>query len=278
MNQFVPSIVMGFREGLEAFLLIAITLQYLSKIEQVHLKPKVAQGVVVGVVVSAVLGLILSVAADSMGGVANMTKAWESIASFFALCLVTFFIVWMIKHGSNIANHIKAGIDKDMSGMGVFLIAFVVMAREGTEIAIFSFAGKYPFEYVAIGLFIALVITILIYRSLIKVDLSIIFKVTIVYLILQAGFLLGYAIHEGLSSLKGYGLIAADSVLFTQAYNLSSNVFSHKQGLVGIPLHAIFGWYSKPEWLQFSVQYVYTGVLLTYWYIASYKIKSPENL
>ena len=183
----------------------------------------------------------------------------------------------MIRHGSNIANLVKGQIDENMSAIGVFMVSFVVIAREGTEVAIFSFAGKYPFEYTSIGLFGALVITLLTYRSLINANLSLIFKVTIVYLILQAGFLLGYAIHEGLSSLKGYGVLSADNLLLTKAYNLSGNLFSHKDGLLGIPLHALLGWYSKPEWLQFIVQYVYTGILLSYWYIASYKANAKEQ-
>ncbi|WP_369178420.1 hypothetical protein [Candidatus Thiodubiliella endoseptemdiera] len=43
--------------------------------------------------------------------------------------------------------------------------------------------------------------------SLIKVNLSVLFKVTLAYLILQAGFLLGYSLYEGFSALKGYGMI-----------------------------------------------------------------------
>ena len=37
----MPSFIMGFREGLEAFLLIAITLKYITSINQGHLKNKV---------------------------------------------------------------------------------------------------------------------------------------------------------------------------------------------------------------------------------------------
>jgi high-affinity iron transporter len=56
----LPSFIMGFREGLEAFLLIAITLKYITKIDKGHLKNKVFQGVAAGLVISVVLGLILN--------------------------------------------------------------------------------------------------------------------------------------------------------------------------------------------------------------------------
>ncbi len=101
--------------------------------------------------------------------------------------------------------------------------------------------------------------------SLIKVNLSVLFKVTLAYLILQAGFLLGYSLHEGFSALKGYGMIDPNHFVFNKAYNLAGTILSHKDGIFGIPLHVLFGWYSKPEWVQFMMQYVFTVGMFTYW-------------
>ncbi len=266
MSQMIQSMVMGFREGLEAFLLIAIILQYLGKTDQHHLKTKVVHGAAVGLVISLLLGLLLNQLAASLGGVGTLTKVWESAASFVALALVTLFILWMIRHGSDMASHIKGQVDSNLSAWGVFFISLVVIAREGTEIAIFSFAGKYPVSYVMAGIAAALLLTILIYRSLVKINISTLFKVTLAYLILQAGFLLGYAIHEGLSSLKGYELLASDSPIFIRAYDASKTLLSHKDGFIGLPLHILFGWYSKPEWIQFLIQYAYTSTMFLYWY------------
>jgi high-affinity iron transporter len=84
----MPSFIMGFREGLEAFLLIAITLKYITSIDQGHLKNKVIQGCVAGLIISVVLGLLLSLFAEYLGGVSSLTKLWESVASLVALLLV----------------------------------------------------------------------------------------------------------------------------------------------------------------------------------------------
>lgn len=265
MNDMIPGIIMGFREGLEAFLLIGIVLQYLSKSKQAHLKNKVTQGAVAGVVISVILGIILNQIASSLGGIESLTKVWESIASLIALGLVTMFIIWMIRHSSDMVNHIKGEVAANLSPIGLFLISLVIIAREGTEIAIFAFAGKYSSSSVALGILAALIITVLIFKSLIKINLSLLFKITLAYLILQAGYLLGYAFHEGLSSLKGYGMISSDSPLFIKAYNLSKTALSHKDGILGIPLHVTLGWYSKPEWLQFAIQYCYTAIMFAYW-------------
>ncbi|MDG1869980.1 MAG: FTR1 family protein [Candidatus Thioglobus sp.] len=261
----MPSFIMGFREGLEAFLLIAITLKYITSIDQGHLKNKVIQGCVAGLIISVVLGLLLSLFAEYLGGVSSLTKLWESVASLVALLLVSFFIVWMIRHGTHMTQYIKDQVGQSVSANALFWISLIIIAREGTEIAIFSFAGKYPFEVVSMGIVSALILSILIFYSLVKINLSLLFKITLAYLILQAGFLLGYSIHEGFSAMKGYGMIMSDNYIFNKAFNFSNTVLSHKDGILGIPLHVLFGWYSKPEWIQFIVQYLFTFSMFSYW-------------
>ena len=261
----LPSFIMGFREGLEAFLLIAITLKYITKIDKGHLKNKVFQGVAAGLVISVVLGLILNQFSEYLGGISTLTKLWESLASMVALILVSLFIIWMIRHGTNMSKFVQDELSNNISTNALFWIALIIIAREGTEIAIFSFAGKFSYGVVIFGILSALILSILIFYSLVKVNLSVLFKITLAYLILQAGFLIGYSLHEGFSALKGYGLIAPDSYIFEKAFNLSNSLLSHKDGIFGIPFHVMFGWYSKPEWIQFIVQYVFTFSMFGYW-------------
>ena len=261
----LPSFIMGFREGLEAFLLIAITLKYITKIDKGHLKNKVFQGVAAGLVISVVLGLILNQFSEYLGGISTLTKLWESLASMVALILVSLFIIWMIRHGTNMSKFVQDELSNNISTNALFWIALIIIAREGTEIAIFSFAGKFSYGVVIFGILSALILSILIFYSLVKVNLSVLFKITLAYLILQAGFLIGYSLHEGFSALKGYGLIASESYIFEQAFNFSNTLLSHKDGIFGIPFHVMFGWYSKPEWIQFIVQYVFTFSMFGYW-------------
>jgi high-affinity iron transporter len=261
----LPSFIMGFREGLEAFLLIAITLKYITKIDKGHLKNKVFQGVAAGLVISVVLGLILNQFSEYLCGISTLTKLWESLASMVALILVSLFIIWMIRHGTNMSKFVQDELSNNISTNALFWIALIIIAREGTEIAIFSFAGKFSYGVVIFGILSALILSILIFYSLVKVNLSVLFKITLAYLILQAGFLIGYSLHEGFSALKGYGLIAPDSYIFEKAFNLSNSLLSHKDGIFGIPFHVLFGWYSKPEWIQFIVQYVFTFSMFGYW-------------
>jgi high-affinity iron transporter len=266
MSQMIPGFIMGFREGLEAFLLIAIIIKYISSTDQPQLKIKVMQGSGAGLIVSLILGMGLNAVSSGLGGVTTITKVWESAASLIALTLVTMFIFWMINHGSDMVKHVESEVKKKFSGTGLFLISLVIVAREGTEISIFSFAGKYPFSIVILGVFASLILTILIFYSLVKIDIGLLFRITLGYLILQAGFLLGYTMHEGFSALKGYEMVSGENLIFSKAFDVSKTVFSHKDGVIGIPLHVIFGWYSKPEWIQFIVQYSYTIMIFSFWW------------
>ena len=269
--------IMGFREGLEAFLVIALILRYLTTIGKAQLKGKVYQGGIAGIIGSGLLGLGMFLAANTLGGVDTLSKAWESAASFIALILVTTFIIWMIRHGRQMTSNVREQISQNLSISGVFLIAFAMVLREGTEIAVFSFAGKYSPSAVIIGIGVSLVLSFLIYHSLIRVRIDLIFRITLAYLILQAGFLLGYSVHEGLSAMKGYALLSNDSLIFNKVFNLSNTIFNHKDGIMGLPLNVLLGWYSKPEWLQFIIQYAYTFGIFTFWFFNNRKQSKEKN-
>lgn len=276
MANFVPGLIMGFREGLEAFLIVVILFRYLEKIKQLQFKRNIYMGVGIGIAFSLIVGLILFLISRSLGNTEQLAKLWESLASIIALILVTTFIVWMIKNGSNMVREIESKAQQNLSPTGILLISSIMIAREGTEIAIFTFAGNYSFISILLGLVLALIIAVLIYYSLLKVNLKTLFNITLIYLILQAGFLLGYGIHEGLSALKDLGYIASDNILLTKAFNLQNTIFDHKNGIIGLPLFVLIGWYSRPEWIQFIAHLGYVVILLVYLYYQRKNISMKE--
>ncbi|MGV8984575.1 FTR1 family iron permease [Clostridium sp.] len=265
MENFLPGLIMGFREGLEAFVIVVIILQYLNKSGNTSLRKNAFSGALVGILASLGIGGILFLISKSIDSMEQASKLWESSASFAALILITTFIYWMIKHGRNMVTEVQNKVKTNLSALGIFSIAFFMVAREGTEIAIFVFAGKYTIISILAGITAALVFAILIYFSLLKINLKILFNITLVYLILQAGFLLGYGIHEGLSALASLNVIASTSPLFIKAFDLSKTILYYKEGIIGLPLYVLFGWYSKPEIIQFVVQYVYTFIMFNIW-------------
>lgn len=277
MDTFLPAFIMGFREGLEAFLIVSIILQYLRKSKNESLRKYVYYGTISGIVASLGIGGLLYILSKAIDRMDEVAKLWESGASFVALALVTTFIYWMIKHGRNMVSTVESSVSQNLSAFGIASVAFIMVAREGVEVAIFTFAGQYGIAALFAGIAAALVLAVLINHSLVKVNLRILFNITLAYLILQAGFLLGYGIHEGLSALGSMNLLASESPLFIKAFDLSETIFYHKEGLLGLPMYVLFGWYSKPEVLQFIMQYIYTGSLFYIWHREINKEASKLN-
>ena len=257
---------MSFREGLEGFLIISILLKFLDKTKNKNLKKQVWLGTYFGIGLSIALGLILWIASSYIGGLKTTAKLWESIGGFIAILFVTTFIIWMVRNTRNIINHLNDQATTNLTKKGILLLVVTMIAREGTEIAIFSFAGHYSLLPIVLGLSLSLLFVFLLNKSLLKVNLKTIFVITLAYLIIQAGYILGYSIHEGLSAAKSLNWIEKDNFLFLKTFNLSHTILNHKNGLLGLPLNILFGWYSKPEWLQFITQSTFTLLLFGYWY------------
>jgi high-affinity iron transporter len=265
MNTYFPGLIMGFREGLEAFLIITIILQYLTKIRKADYKKHVFKGTIAGILASFLIGGVLFLISTAIQKTDEIAKIWESGASIVALIFVTTFIYWMMKHGSNMVREVQNQVQHSLSKAGLFSLAFIMVVREGAEIAIFTFAGQYSLLSIGLGILLALILSILIYKSLVKINIRVLFNVTLIYLILQAGYLLGYSVHEGLSALKVLTVIGGENPLLLKAFDLSGTILNHKEGFLGLPLYVLFGWYSKPEWIQLVLHYSYIlGMFITW--------------
>lgn len=273
MANLFPGIIMSFREGLEAFLIIMIILKFLDNTGNNSLKRGVLFGSLAGVGLSLICGLFLYNLSRVLLSLDTIGKLWESGASIAAVLLVSTFILWMIRHSQNIREHIEKNTAVNLSITGVSFISFIMIAREGVEIAIFTFAAKYSPLSIAIGLSMSALLVALINFSLIKVNLKVLFTLTLFYLILQAGYLFGYGIHEGLSALKSMNILESDNLLLVKLYNLSHTILNHKEGILGLPLNVTVGWYSKPEWIQTVAQYLLTFSLLGYFFAYQRRVK-----
>lgn len=257
---------MSFREGLEALLIISFLAHYLRQVNAKRLLLPLHSGIGAGVVFSILIGIALFIVSEMITSTTStIGKFWESIFSLIAVMLIISLIVWMIRHTHDMKEHIEHIASSRLSSWGMFFVAFVMVAREGVEIVVFAFAGHYETISIIVGILLALVLVTTLSHSLKKISLQNVFGVTLVYLILQAGYLFGYSIHEGLSAIKEIGIISDAHELFRKLFDLSGTTLDHKDGLIGLPLNVLLGWYSKPEWIQFIAQYALTGGLLAFW-------------
>jgi high-affinity iron transporter len=263
----IAGFIIGFREGLESFMLLALGLKYLKSLNAFHLRKQIFRGAGFGIFVSIAAGFLLDLLSSKF---ASVSKLWESVFSFLAVLLISTLIFWMIRHGKNMRSYVKNKLDNSLTHLGVFLFASVIVMREGAELVLFSVAGDYDVSSMALGVLLALGLSLLVAHSLVKIKLSLLFKITLIYLILQAAYLLGYSVHEALSAMKGSPL-TEDHFLYIKAFDFSSGILNHKDGWIGLPLHIIFGWYSKPEWLAFILHYGFASSVFTYWHLFNKK-------
>jgi len=222
-----------------------------------------------GMGVSILLGTILwGISVNLANGSAAVGKLWEAVASFIAVLFITYFIYWMISHGKNLVSDVRESVDSDLSRRGLFLLSTIAVAREGAEIALFAFTSDNKAVYLSgniAGVLIAGLLAFIIYKSLVKVDVGLIFRITLFYLILQAAYLFGYAVHELLSALKAMEILSDNAIIYTKLYNFSGTALDHKKGGIGIALNVLIGWYSKPEIIQAVIQFLYITVFGVIW-------------
>lgn len=275
--EILPGFVLGIREGLEAFLIIAIMLEYLNKSQRQQDKKYVIQGLLLGFSISLILGFFLFFVSDIIqSSSSNISKLWEFFASFGALILITTFIIFTLKSKQSMTSEIREKMSLKLSKKAIVLLATIMVAREGVEVVLFIIASVDQTYYsigAILGVLFSGVLAFLIYKSLVKINLKLIFNITIIYLILQAGFMLGYSFHELFSYFKTEQIMPSSHWIYTQLFDLSNTFLDSKTQPIGIALYALIGWYSKPEIFQFVMQYLYSGVFLI-WFL---KLNTKDN-
>ena len=195
------ALVITLREGLEAFLIVAIILAYIRKTQRLKLVPAVYLGVAVSMVLSAVAGVLLARASNA--------ALWEGILALAAAGMV----MWMIVHMWRVAKHLKRNVegrievaaarDGTTAFLSVFGFTVLMVTREGMETALLmnalifqvSNSGLLIMGAVA-GTLLAAFVAWLWSQHSHRVNLARFFQVTGVFLLIFAGQLVIYGFHE----------------------------------------------------------------------------------
>jgi len=267
MNTFFPGFITGFRECLEAFIVIAMIISFLKKTKNEKLSSSIYFGTGAGIIFSSLVALALMILSAYIGESDVYEKLWAGISSLIAVILVSGFVFWMIKNDMNMKNFVEEKTTKFLSKTGLFIVAAIMVAREGVEIALFTFAGQYSIYSILLGIAASILLGILISTSLLKVNLKTLFNITLAYLILQAGFLLGTAAHE---------ILEATGTSVAKLFDLSGTFLDSENSIAGNFL-SIFGWNSDPEWIRFLLQYGYIASLFIYWKKLTSRVKPTAH-
>src|SRR5919108_981529 len=137
------SFVITLREGVEAALIVSLILAYLAKTDRLLEHGRtVWMGVAAGGLASLLIGAILFASAGELEG--DSEALYEGTAMIVAAGVVTWMAFWMRKQAATIGGHLREQVSESLRiGGGVALagVAFIGVAREGVETALFLFAS-----------------------------------------------------------------------------------------------------------------------------------------
>ena len=196
----LQAFVITLREGLEAFLIIAISLAYLRKSGRSELVSAVHWGIG--------LSVLLSVGAAYLFQQASNQALWEGILAIVAAVSVASLTVHMLRTAKRIKSDIEgklrlsAGKAGPAAWLGVFLFTLLMISREGMETALLMGTLLAQVQAVSIiggavaGTVCAAMVAALWSRFGHRVNLALFFQVTAIFLLVFVGQLLIYGFHE----------------------------------------------------------------------------------
>jgi high-affinity iron transporter len=243
------------REGLEAALVVSILIAYLVKTDRGDSIRYVWAGVGAAAVFSLAVGGALAIAADELPEEAQ--AAFEGVMALLAVAFVTWMVFWMARNARMLKGQLHQHLDKAAAaGAGALAaMAFIAVSREGFETALFLWTSLQTTGggWVAIlggvlGLVTAFALGVLIYRGALRINLGTFFKWTGVALIIIAGGVFTYGIHE----LQEAGLLpGASSIAFdvSGTFPTDSVQYTLLRGLLSVR--------TVPSWLEVAAWFAY---------------------
>lgn len=253
------NLLIGLREGLEASLIVGILVAYLVKLDRRDLLPKMWAGVGLAIILSLGAGLILTFGTYGLSSEAQ--ELIGGILSVLAVGLITWMIFWLAQTAKDLKAHLQADVDKSLAvgGWGLAIVAFLAVAREGLETALFIWAAVrasgqdwIPLVGALIGIAISVVLGYLIYRGMVKINLAKFFAWTGGLLIIVAAGVLSYGIHD---LQEAHVLPGEDNI----AYDLSAIIPADSWWAA--LLRGTFNLRPVTTWLEFAAWWLYVLIV-----------------
>lgn len=268
--------LIGLREGLEAALIVSILVAYLVKLDQHWALPRVWAGVGLAIGLAFGVGGFLHLTSQTLTFRAQ--EMFGGFMSIFAAALITWMIFWMAKHAHRLKSHLHGEVDRALIGdaWALTFIAFIAVAREGMETALFLWAGirasgstTTPLIGAVLGLLTAVVLGVLIYRGALRLNLSRLFTWTGVGLIIVAAGVLSYGVHD----LQEAAVLPG---LNNLAFNVSEQI--PPGSWYGTLLKGTVNFSPATTWLEATVWLAYVIPTLTLYVRVVHRGRSPCSI
>ncbi len=197
----LSAFLIALREGVEAALVVGIILVYLSRTGRSHLSRYAWAGVAVAGALSLAVAIALERWQINQDG-------FEGLLLLLAAGFVVSMIIWM----NRVARHLRKNIEEKIEGFaeragtaagwGIFLFVFLMVVREGVELALILRAVELSSEGIQTwigtiaGLAAAIAVGLFFFKGTLKVPLHRFFAATTIILWLVAAQLALTGLHE----------------------------------------------------------------------------------
>jgi high-affinity iron transporter len=261
VSQLLGSGLIGVREGLETGIVVMILVAFLVKSDRRDALRWVWIGVAAAVVMVLAVFAGIHYGTSTISGLA--AEAVAGVASLVAVVIVTGMVLWMRRAAAHISSDLKAGMGRalELGPAAILLLAFLAVGREGLETALLmvgyaenTSGSSWPLVGLALGVLVAVALTIGLYQGTVRIDLQKFFTWTGAFLVVVAAGILAYGVRavQTVGWLPGLGDRAFD---ISSVYDQSS--------WYGTLLAGIFNFRPDPTVAQVVAWCVYLAVVMT---------------
>jgi len=226
--------LIGFREALEAALIIGVLISLLYRTRRELMAKWVWGGVVLALIASVLRWMIFEIFVGEFSK--KNEELFEGLLYLVAAILITTVILHVIGHATRevLENKAEKAIET-REAFGIGLLAFVSVWREGVETVIFIGAGTESSSAIAglfIGIVLAAAIGYVLFTTTKNLDIRFMFNVSTSLLIGFAAYLVMKAIHEfGEIGFMGIPESLPLQVVGASAYLVMAHFVSEKYGV-----------------------------------------------
>ncbi|MGH9539757.1 MAG: Fe-S-containing protein [Terriglobales bacterium] len=194
----LQAFIVTLREGVEAALIVGITLAYLAKIGRPELRKSVFAALISAFVGSIGVAILLSRTQWNQ----DIFEGWIMLAAAF---FVVTMIVFMMKTGRALKGQIESKVGLlagQNAAFGLFLFVFLMVLREGVETVLILGAVSLnstellSFLGTLMGVIVAILFGVMFVKGSVRVNLQKFFRVTTVILFFVAAQLIISGLHE----------------------------------------------------------------------------------
>ncbi len=257
------ALLITFREGLEAALIVGIVLSVLQRLGHRERAKTVWLGVGAAVLASLLAATALNAVGIALEGWGE--QVFEGLTMLLACGILTWMILWMQRQGRHTQTELEQSTRRALASDNarmLFGLAFVAVLREGIETALFLTAAAFgasageTLTGGLLGLLAAILVGWLVYAAGKRLNLRAFFRATGLLLILFAAGLLAHGIHE----LQEAALLP---VIVEHVWDV--NPILSEDGTVGRLLKALFGYNGNPSLLEVTGYVAYLAAAALAW-------------